>query len=600
MALDGALLSVIIKELSAVAIGSRVEKIYQPSQEELVIALRLPQYTEPYGNAVKLLLCSGANSPRIHFTKSSIENPKVPPMLCMLLRKRIGAAKLVGIRQLGLDRAVFFDFDATDELGDPSPVTIAVELMGRHTNIIAINKDNTVIDAVRRITGETSSVRQILPGILYELPPSQDKLDPRTLSGSELADRLLSEHPDSQLQKRIISTVEGLSPLLCRELAFIAGGSTDCCVCDIDAAGRFRLAEQLDKIRALLGAETVPCYMTLNEDGRPLDYSFIPIRQYGNLASIREYPTCSALFDDFYRERGASDRMKQRSHELLRHVTNISERIARKLGNQRLELEQSRDRDELRVCGDILNANLYRLEKGMISCELENFYAEGCPTIKIKLDPALTPVQNAQKYYSEYRKACTAEKKLSELIASGEEDAAYIDSVLGLITRARTETELNSIRDELIEQGFVKARGVQRSKNGKNSKDKKPEKLPPLRYRSSDGFEIVSGRNNLQNDQLTLKQSRPWDIWFHTQKIAGSHTIIITNGEQVPNRTLEEAAIIAAYNSNARESTKVPVDYTIVKNVKKPNGAKPGMVIYETYQTAIVTPDGALVESLMV
>ena len=597
MALDGALLSVIIKEISAVAIGSRVEKIYQPSQEELVIALRLPQFVEPYGNSVKLLLCSGANSPRIHFTKSAIENPKVPPMLCMLLRKRIGAAKLVGIRQLGLDRAVFFDFDATDELGDPSPVTIAVELMGRHTNIIAIGKDNTVIDAVRRITGETSSVRQILPGIRYELPPSQDKLDPRTVSGAELTEKVLSQNPDSQLHKQIISAVEGLSPLLCREIAFAAGGAADCTVYDIDSEGRTRLAEQFDKISALLNAGALPCYMTLNEDGRPLDYSFIPIRQYGEMVSIREYPSCSALFDDFYRERGASDRMKQRSHELLRHVTNISERIARKLGNQRLELEQSRDRDELRICGDIINANLYRLEKGMINCELENFYEDGCPVKKIKLDPALTPVQNAQKYYSEYRKACTAEKKLSELIAVGEADAAYIDSVLGLITRARTETELNSIRDELMQQGFVKARGAQRSKNGK---DKKPDKLPPLRYRSSDGFEILSGRNNLQNDQLTLKQSRPWDIWFHTQKIAGSHTIVITNGEQVPNRTLEEAAIIAAYNSNARESTKVPVDYTIVKNVKKPNGAKPGMVIYETYQTAIVTPDGALVESLMV
>ena len=599
MALDGALLSVIIKEISAVAIGSRVEKIYQPSQEELVLVLRLASPTEPYGNSVKLLLCSGANSPRIHFTRSSIENPKVPPMLCMLLRKRIGAAKLVNIRQLGLDRAVFFDFDATDELGDPSPVTIAVELMGRHSNIIAINRDGEVIDAVRRINGETSSVRQVLPGIRYALPPTQNKLDPRTASSGEMIEAVLAENPDSQLQKRLIACIEGISPLVCRELAFVSTGSADAACCDLTASGRAKLAEQLENIKKILTSPPDGCYMLQNEEGRPMDFSFLPITQYGPLASLRKYPVCSALFDDFYRERGASDRMKQRSHELMRHVVNISERIARKLGNQRLELAQSRNRDELRVCGDILNANLYRLEKGMTSCELENFYEEGAPLLRIKLDPALTPVQNAQRYYNEYRKACTAEKKLAELIESGENDARYIESVLGLISRARTEAELNSLRDELRQQGFVKARG-QRGTNGKNGKSAKPEKLPPLRYRSTDGFEILSGRSNLQNDQLTLKQSRPWDIWLHTQKIPGSHTIIVTNGEQVPDSTLEQAAIIAAYNSNARESTRVPVDYTSVKNVKKPNGAKPGMVIYNTYNTAIVTPDGALAESLMI
>ncbi len=597
MALDGALLSVIIKELSEVALGSRVEKLYQPSQEELVIVLRLTGAVEPYGNSVKLLLCSGANSPRIQFTRSSIENPKVPPMLCMLLRKRIGAARLVGIRQLGLDRAVFFDFDATDELGDPSPVTIAVELMGRHSNIIAINRDGEVIDAVRRITGETSSVRQVLPGIRYALPPSQNKLDPRAVSAEEMVDSVLAESPDSQLQKRLIGCIEGISPLVCRELVFLSAGSVDAACCDLDSAGRERLLAQLEMLRGILISPPDGCYMLQNGEGRPMDFSFLPVTQYGALATLKKYPSCSAMFDDFYRERGASDRMKQRSHELLRHVENISERIARKLGNQRLELEQSRSRDELRVCGDILNANLYRLEKGMTSCELENFYEDGAPLMRIKLDPALTPVQNAQKYYNEYRKACTAEKKLTELIASGESDASYIESVLGLIVRARTEADLNSLRDELHQQGFVKSRGQRSTKNGKSVKS---EKLPPLRYRSTDGFEILSGRSNLQNDQLTLKQSRPWDIWLHTQKIPGSHTIIITNGEAVPNSTLEQAAIIAAYNSNARESTRVPVDYTNVKNVKKPNGAKPGMVIYSTYSTAIVTPDGALVESLAV
>jgi len=597
MALDGALLSVIIKEISETALDSRVEKIYQPSQEELVIALRLARPVEPYGGSVKLLLCSGANSPRIQFTGSLIENPKAPPMFCMLLRKRIGSARLSGIRQAGLDRAVFFEFDATDELGDPSPVTIAVELMGRHSNIIAINRDGLVIDAVRRINGETSSVRQILPGIRYELPPSQHKLDLRETSPDEAAADILSGGPDLPLQKQLMSRVEGISPLVCRELAFLAAGSTDALCGELGGDGRARLAGVLRTLAQRLGSASHACYMLTDPDGRPTDFSFLPISQYGQMAALREYPSCSALFDDFYRERGASDRMKQRSHELLRHTVNISERIARRLANQRQELEQSRGRDELRICGDILNANLYRLEKGMTFCELENFYAEGSPLLRIKLVPALTPVQNAQRYYTEYRKACTAEKKLTELIEAGEADAEYIDSVIGLIGRARSEAELDSIREELHQQGFVRLRGA---KKGKSLKEKKPEKLKPLRYRSTDGFEILSGRSNLQNDQLTLKQSRPWDIWLHTQKIAGSHTVIITGGEQVPDSTLEQAAVIAAYNSNARESTRVPVDYTAVKNVKKPNGAKPGMVVYYTYNTVIVTPDGALVEKLMV
>ena len=328
--------------------------------------------------------------------------------------------------------------------------------------------------------------------------------------------------------------------------------------------------------------------MLMDELGRPFDFTFMEIRQYGTKMTLKECGSYSELLDRFYMERGSADRVRQRSGDLFRYVTNLSDRISRKLDIQRQELSRSADREELRIKGELIHSNIRQIEKGMTCVALENYYDEGRP-ITIRLDPRLTPAQNAQHYYSEYRKADNAEQILKKLIAKGEKELDYIDSVFDTLSRARTESEVSAIREELAEQGYLRSR---------RQREKKPEKLPPLEYVSDDGFHIFCGRNNMQNDKLTLRESHKSDIWLHTQKIHGSHVVIVTDGALPPPRTIEQAAVIAAYNSKARDSAMVPVDYTEIRNVKKPSGAPPGMVIYEHYKTAYVRPDLDCVERL--
>lgn len=394
---------------------------------------------------------------------------------------------------------------------------------------------------------------------------------------------------DTELSKGILEQVEGLSPVVCRELAaraLLGSGSTAGC---LDAAETERLSAAFADLQAHLRRPEPT--LVLDEGGRPVEFSFLPLEQYGDLRR-RSYcgeRGCSDLLCDFFRERDRVERTRQRSGDLLRLLANATDRVARRLDTQRQELAQSQERDRLRKFGDLLSANLYSLEKGQSKAVVQDFYDPEGKMVEIPLDLRLTPSQNAQHYYSEYRKADTAEKKLRVLIEKGEEELEYLDSVFDALTRASAEAELAAIRAELAQQGYVRQT---------TQKGQKPAKLQPMRYRSSDGFLILCGRSNLQNDQLTLKDSRNYDLWFHTQKIAGSHTVVVADGKEIPDRTKEEAAIIAAYNSKARGSGKVSVDYALIKYVKKPQGAKPGMVIYDNYKTAIVAPDEDLVRTL--
>jgi len=582
MALDGAYLSLLAREIRTKVGEARIDKISQPSRDTLVIALRWR------GGGGKLLLSAGAAGARAHFVTEAPENPKAAPMFCMLMRKHLGSGRLVGVEQMGMDRILHLKFETVNELGDTVVLTIAVEIMGRHSNLMLIGHDGRVIDAIKRVDQSTSSVRPILPGVAYTLPPAQHKLSPLQHSAEELCQAVVSGR-NAELSKGILEQVEGLSPVVCRELASLAlRGSTN-------TAGQLteeetgRLTEAFAYLQRHLQQ---PCpTLVLDEGGRPIEFSFLPLRQYGSLRT-RTYEGehgCSDLLCDFFRERDRVERTRQRSGDLLRLLVNATDRVARRLDTQRQELAQSQERDTLRKYGDLLSANLYALQKGDSKAVVQDFYDPECKMVEIPLDMRLTPTQNAQHYYSEYRKADTAEKKLRVLIEKGQEELEYLDSVFDALTRASAEAELTAIRTELAQQGYVRAH---------NQKGQKPAKLQPMRYRSSDGFLILCGRNNLQNDQLTLKDSRNYDLWFHTQKIPGSHTVVVADGKEIPNRTMEEAAIIAAYNSKARESSKVPVDYVIIKHVKKPQGAKPGMVIYDNYKTAIVTPDEALVRSL--
>lgn len=582
MALDGAFLYAVKKEIEMLK-GARIDRIHQPSKEEIIISFRAKS-----GN-YKLLMSASANSARVHITNSNTENPKAPPMFCMLLRKHLGGGKLKDIRQDALERILYFDFESMNEIGDMVTVTVACEIMGRYSNIILINSEGRVIDSVKRVDAEMSRERPILPGIRYETPPRVQRISILNSDDDEIRSGILNLS-GSDASKSLVRTFEGLSPIFARECIYYASGGRDICTDDIkdDIADRAVFYLKNAGQNLMIGNN---CYnIVMDKDKNLKDFSFVRINQYGTEMITRECLSACDTLDRFYSERDAVSRMKQRSYDLLKFLANTSDRITRKLSMQREELKECADRDKLKILGDLINANIYKLNRGMESAELEN-YNDGNKVVTVKLNPRLTPSQNAQSYYSEYRKSATAEKKLIELIEDGENELKYIDSVFDTLTRSVTEDEVTALRYELAEQGYIKSSRL---------KTKMPKEQPPLKYISSDGYTILVGRNNKQNDKLTLKIAEKTDMWLHTQNITGSHVIIQANGENPPDKTIEEAAILAAYNSKARNSSKVPVDYTFVKFVKKPIGSKPGMVIFTNNKTIYVSPDQDIEQELKV
>ncbi len=582
MALDGVCLSIIANKLSRDYVGARIEKVSQPARDSIILSLR-----HKNGNG-KLLLSAGAMGARIHFTQNQPENPSVPPMFCMLLRKHLSGGKLLGVRQLGLDRVLFIDFEVLNELADPVTITLCIEIMGHNSNIILINENGTIIDAIRRVNADVSSFRFVLPAAKYELPPPQDKKNIFEISNEEIRSDI-DGCKEAPLSRALLNLYSGLSPIICREISFYAARNTDIGCEELTSDMFDKLFFFISQLKKYL-ADPVPTAI-YDQNRTPKDFSFFPIHQYGHTMTLRSFDSLDSLLDNFYTERDRLERVRQKSGDLLKTVVNISDRIARKLANQRGDLEKCRDKDILRRKGDILYANLSAIQKGQPSVRLVDFYDEAQNEIEIALDTRLTPAANAQKYYNEYRKADTAEKMLTELIKSGEAELLYIDSVFDSLSRASSETELAAIREELYEQRYI---------HKKVDKKQMKTSIPYIKYFSSDGFTILCGRNNIQNDRLTLREAAKSDIWLHTQKIPGSHTIIVTEGKDVPDSTLAEAACLAAYNSKARNSSKVAVDYTAIRNVKKPSGAKPGMVIYDFYKTVLVTPDPELSQKLSV
>lgn len=593
MALDGAFLYTIRQELSSL-IGGRVEKIYQPSREEIIITFRSLNRSH-----VKVLLNAAANSARIHVTENEAENPKQPPMFCMLLRKHLNGGKLLALRQDGLERILWLDFEATNEMGDLVRVTLAMEIMGRCSNIILLRQEEQsfyVIDAIKRVNGEMSRERTVLPGMLYTLPPREQRMCLLHSEREELRGAISAVRND-ELPKCLIRALEGISPIFARECAFYAARDSQVKRDDLTENDWDRLLFYLGKVKQDLLTGGWQYTAVLDKANALKDFSFVEIHQYGALMATRPFDSASALLDFFYRQRDQVNRMKQRAHDLLKMLLNTTERIGRRLALQQQELKDCQNREEIKLWGDLLSANLYQIEKGMSSIRLENFYApentsENPVYVEIPLDVRLSPSQNAQKYYADYRKAQTAQEKLTELIARGKEELQYIDSVFDALTRSTTDAEVLELKAELAEQGYLRA-------NKWSRQGKALSKIqPPMVFTSSDGFSILVGRNNRQNDQLTLKTADKTDLWLHTQNIPGSHVIVQAKGRQIPDRTIEEAAVIAACNSKARDSAQVPVDYTQVRYVKKPAGAKPGMVIFTNYQTAYVTPDAERIASL--
>ncbi len=593
MSLDGLFLHCIRAELENSIIGAKVDKVYQPSSEELLFSLR----TKMQGGK-KLLLSARANSPRINLTGASYENPASPPMLCMLLRKRLGGATVTAIRQNGCDRILFLDFLAVNEMGEKENLSLAVEIMAQYSNVVLVSEDGMIIDALKRVDFTKSSKRLVLPGVKYELPPAQDKVNILEETTDLATERMMS-FPNKTVSSATLSSVMGVSPIVSRELSYIAFGE-DVYVRDADLK-TFSLV--LDKFKREYAHGSSRYCLLKDEDGKPFDFSFMPITQYGGIATVEYFDNASELLDEYYSKRDSIERMTHKTADLRKLLQSTRERIIRKVDNQRVELKACENREALRISAELINANLYRLKKGESFYDLPNYYDDN-KIMRVSVDPALSPSQNSQKYFKEYKKTYTAEKKLSEQIEAGVEELNYLDTVLDELLRAENERDVGAVKEELLSSGYIRNRSMQKSqkikRNGQRVKQKTVSSLPPKEYETTDGFRVLVGRNNLQNDKLSMKSSEKLDMWLHTKDYPGSHVIIVNKNGEISDRAIEEAAVIAAVNSTARDAHKVPVDYTLVKNLKKPTGARPGKVIFHENWTVYVTPDEAFAESLRV
>lgn len=572
MALDGIFLSKIKDELLKEIRLSRVEKVHQPSREELVIHLRGKT------GAKKLFLSIRGNSPRIHLTEHAPENPAVPPMFCMLIRKKLLNAQLTDIRQTGLDRIFYLDFDATNEIGDKIKLVLSIEIMAKYSNIILFDGEGKIVDAMKRVDLSQSAVRQILPGFKYIAPPPQSKLNIADHTTQNIIAQIKA-FPNKALASAVLNTMQGASPLTCRELC---GEFAELYTDEVSDNGFSFLAERLDELREIILNNGGIPFMLKDETGKPVDFSFLEIKQYGNKYRTEIKGSYSQLLDEFYFESDRMERTRQKGQDLVKLLNSAIARASKKLSLRQAELEHCADKEKLRINAELINANLYRLEKGAVYYDLENYYDENKP-IRIKADPARTPAQNAQKYFKDYRKAKTAEQLLTGFIEESRQELAYLETVADSLERADTQAEIDEIRNELSLSGYVKK---------KKGIDKKSAKtLPPIEYRTTDGFRVLVGRNNVQNDRLSLKTAAKTDMWLHTQKFPGSHVIIVSDNREISDDAIVEAAEIAAYHSKARDAKLVPVDYTYVKNLKKPQGAPYGKVIYHVYYSVNVTPD---------
>ena len=577
MPLDAICLQGVVGELAPQLTGSRIEKIQQPARDQIILLLR---------GSRRLFLNAGANQPRIHLTEQLRDNPSQPPMFCMLLRKHLSGGIIESVRQEPLERVVTLTVLSSDEMGERSRFTLVWEGMPRRANLILCDRDGRIIDCLRRVDLEAEQDRQVLPGLFYRLPTRQDKRSPLSVTEEEFAALLERAAPDAPLDGWLLDTFTAISPLVARELTVRACGSTDA-----PASQGNALWDVFSRWQQSVSENTFTPTL-IKRNGSLADFTYGPVTQYGTYAETEVYDSFSHLLDDFYEKREQAERVKQKGRDLLKTATTARDRVRRKLAAQEKELAACQDRDHLRICGELITANLYRMERGQSRLTAQNYYDENCADVDIPLDVRLSPQENAARYFKQYAKAKTAEKYLTAQLQRGGEELQYLESVLQELAQAESEQDFNDIRTELTDGGYLRGRGKKQPGFQRASK--------PREFRSSAGLRILVGRNNRQNDRLTTKDADKRDIWLHTQKIHGSHVILCTGGAEPDEQSLMEAASLAAYFSQAQGSTKVPVDYTPVKFVKKPAGAKPGMVVYTTYQTMLADPDEELVKHLSV
>lgn len=581
MALDAATIALVARELADELTDARIDKIFEPTRDEVVLSMR-----KRTGNA-RLFLSARSGSARVCLTAELFENPATPPSFCMLLRKHFIGGRLLGVRTVPDERIVFFDFQCTNDMGDTVQNTIAAELMGRYSNLVLLQRradaPEKIIDALKRVDFEDSEVRQLLPGLAYKLPPQPDKLSLLTAAPAALAEAAAQK--TLPVADALMKVAGGIGPVVCREIAFRTFAGEDVQADAMTAAQRAALAESIALVQQIYAQAPQPTTV-FAPDGRPVEFSFLPLTQYQPETSGMRLTSAegfSALLEGYYAAKDKAERLRQKGRDLAKNVQNLYDRTVRRQAARKEEQAQSAASEYLRLYGELLSANLWAFERGQSKVTLTNYY-DGSE-ITIPLDVRLTPSANAQKYFKEYKKKQTAARMLTKLLAEGAHEIAYLETVLYEVHSAEGDQALGDIRTELKSQGYLKYY---------KAKDKKQKPADFLRYRSSDGFAILVGRNNLQNDKLTLHTARGRDVWFHVKNAPGSHVVVLSEGQAVPDITKTEAAILAALHSSQCAGVKVAVDFTEVRNVRKTGDLKPGMVLYEPYETAFVTPDAAL------
>ena len=586
MPLDAICIAAVKEELSGRVTGHKIDKVQQPERDIIILTLRGGTET------CRLLLSAGHSDTRVHLTEHKFDNPASPPMFCMLLRKHITGARILGITQPPAERALEFALETSDAMGVISRKSLIIEMIGRSPNIILADAEGVIIDCLRRISGDFSSKRAVLPGLFYHPPPQQDgKQNPMTINSEEWRERFIAA--GRSMEKRtvdewLLAAFSAMSPLICRELSWRAYSGAEKRIEAIDDGGE-ALSREFFKLMGIVNSRGFKPWLIKNKNDEPCDFSYTSILQYEGAMNAAPEDSFSAMLDGFFTQTAQRERNRQRASVMVKTIKTARGRIARKLAVQYEELKKTTQRDLLRECGDIIAANYHVMRKGQKTLVAQDFFAQDGDVREILLDPLKTPQQNAAKYYKEYSKAKNAEKYLTEQILSGENELKYLDSVDGELSLAESEGDLAEIRRELVQTGYIKAQ--------KQAKQKHAQSVP-MQFVSSTGIQILAGRNNASNDALTMKTARKSDIWLHTQKIHGSHVIISCNGGEPDDTTLCEAASIAAYYSGARSGGKTPVDYTLVKNVKKPPGGRPGNVIYTDYATILAIPDEELANRL--
>lgn len=579
MAYDAGMMSFVIREIGDAVIGGRIEKIYQPGRDEVVFAVRNNGKTE------RLLINAGSAMPHMNLTYEKAENPAVPPMFCMMLRKHLAGGKITAVTQLGFERAARFTVQSRDEMGFAAEKHIIVEIMSTFSNLIVTNENDKIISLLRPIDFSASYKRQLLPGMTYEPPPPQSKADPMTVTEDSFINAAAAAG-DKICDKFIMSSFSGISPLVAREIAYLAAGDSSACVSGNEA----KLWESFNRVfGSIKSGEGTPTLVS-DPDGSPFEYSFIPLSQYTGQKKTSTYSTFGELIDSYFFEKSRAEKVRQRASDLLRIVSNAETRLMKKIALQRDELADCSEGERYKLWGDLIIANIYVLHRGDESAHLVNYYTG--ETMEIPLDKRLNPAANAQKYYKKYNKSKSAAIHLNEQIEKAEAELEYIHTVADALSRAESEKILAEIRDELYHSGYASKM--------KNYTERKKSVPAIAKYKTDGGFTLLCGRNNTANDHLTFKLAEKGDWWFHVKNMPGSHVVMVTEGREPAEEDFSQAAAVAAVNSKASGGAGVDVDYTLVRHVKKPAGSKPGYVIYHTNWSAHVVPDRELERRLSI